>query len=243
MSTLFLIGFFTLLLQLPVSGDIMVKEVRRTESYTMMGRTFPARTESVTTWISEDVIRSKGTKNDMLIRSDEGSIFLIDHEEKVYRKMPDQLFTDSMKKEMEDLPPGMAEKMRNMMKMEVKIEPTNETATINDWSCRKYKQTVKTGMASTVSNLWATKEVDISPELTASFMTAFYQSGPMGNISGNMVSEMKKVEGFVVKSTTSTEMMGTTIESSSEALEVDQNAQPPNKIYELPDGYEEVEWE
>ncbi|MFP4418118.1 MAG: hypothetical protein ACOC4C_04645 [Fibrobacterota bacterium] len=242
MKTMILIGSLILSTFLPLRADMRVQEIRKTEEHTMMGRTVPAKEESVTTWISQQTIRSKGAENDILIRSDDGAIFVIDHKKKEYRKMPDQMYTDSMKKQMEELPPGMADKMKQMMEMKVTIQPTNETATVNGWRSRKYTQTIETEMGTTVTQLWATKQVDIAPELMASFMTAFYKSGPMAQISGNMLSEMEKIDGFVVKSSTTTTIMGTQIESSSEVVDVKENAQPPEGIYELPQDYQQGEW-
>ncbi|MFW5775582.1 MAG: hypothetical protein ACOCW2_04755 [Chitinivibrionales bacterium] len=243
MKTIVVIGCLILSSQTAVRADMMVKEIRRTESYSIMGKTFPAKQESVTTWISKKAIRSKGTENDLLILSDQGTIYVIDHQEKKYRAMPDEMFTDSIKKQMDSVPPGMADKMQDMMKMEVTVTPTDQTTTINDWQCRKYTQTIKTGMGVTRSQLWATEQIDISPERMASFLTAFYKTGPMGKMSGNMVEEMKKIDGFVVKSTTEAEMMGAAIKSSSQVTQVEENASPPQNIYSLPQGYDEGQWE
>jgi len=230
------------LMVMPSSADVFIREKRHTDAFSIMGRTKPAQDQEITYWVGKNRLRSNGPDDGALVLLDENRIVLIDHTKRQYTEIPKDIFEggDSSK----ELPRDMPESAREMMKMEVRVEATGETKRIRDWRCRKYIQRIDMAMGSIVSQLWATEDIDIPPELFARFLAA-YQSRTRRSSAmiGSKVEEMKKVKGFVVKSSTTAHVMNSKIGSTSEVVEVKQDVAAREGTYEVPRGYREVQWQ
>jgi hypothetical protein len=227
----------------PSQADVFIKEKQHTDSFTIMGNTQPAVDQEVSYWIGANRMRSNGPDGGVLVLLDKNRIYLIDHKKKEYTEIPQDVFNTTAGSSTEELPAGMPGLMQDMMKMKVTVQQTGESGAVKKWQCRKYKQTIETGMGNTTSDLWATEEIKVAPELLVKF-AAVYQSrtGQSKELIASMVNEMKKIKGFVVKSNTSAAMMGATIKSTTEAIEVQADASAPAGTYELSPKYKEAKW-
>ena len=231
------------LIALPSQADIFIKEKQHTDPFTVMGNTQPAVDQELTYWIGANRMRSDGPDGGVLVLLDKNQVYLIDHKKKEYTEIPQDVFKAAAGGGTEEMPADMPGFMQDMMKMKVTVQPTDESGAVKNWECRKYQQTIETGMGNTVSELWATEEIKVAPELFAKF-AAVYQSrtGQSKEMIASMVNEMKKVKGFVVKSNTSATMMGATIKSTTEAIEVKADASAPAGTYDLPPKYKHAKW-
>jgi hypothetical protein len=129
--------------------------------------------------------------------------------------------------------------MASMMKMEVTIEPTTETKTINGWNCTKYLQTLKMMGTETVSELWATTDVKIDPGMVTKFFSSFYlKSKAMKNLAAQMQKEYGKIKGFVVYSVTTSSVMGKDSRTTSEMKGMKEAAAPAG-TYDVPAKYKQ----
>jgi hypothetical protein len=140
------------------------------------------------------------------------------------------------------MPAGMPGMFANMMKMEVTIEPTAETKTINKWSCTKYLQTMKMMGTSTTSEMWATEAVKVDPAIIKKFMASFFlKAQSTKDLAAQLMKEYEKIKGFVVYSVTTSTIMGKETRSTSEVREV-KAAAAPSGMYEVPATYTIKKW-
>jgi len=157
----------------------------------------------------------------------------------------DQALADS------NLDPETAESLKGMMQMlfgkndpsqpmvTAVVNPTDETKNIGPWKCRKYIATMNMPMIEAMtSEIWATEDIDIDYE---SIMKA--SMGMAAQFPGfiEAMEEFKKIKGMAVTSTVAMQMMGMQMNITTELIEY-QETQSPAKIYELPEGYTEVEF-
>jgi len=234
---IFLLGFC--LMSTAAQADIYMKQKQHQDETTVRGQTQPAEDRVNEVWITKKGMRSNNAKHSMIMLPDEGKMIMVDRERNRYREMPMNM-GDVMNKGMDDADAeekaafqGM---MGKMMKMEVKVLPTDEKKKIKQWNCRKYLMTMAMFGGTVKTEIWATEDIKIDPALYEK-----YQSGRMFSMPGvqqameEMEKETKKIKGVQVMSFTSSKMMGQTVKSSTELLEYKQTKAPAN-VFSLPDG-------
>ena len=228
-----------LALAVPVQADTFVKQVDNTDAVEMMGQKQPARSDTSTAWYTEDkacMISARG--NAVVYRADKGVMYMIDHNKKTYAEVPLTWLSDAVEEAKEDpeTSQGMGA-MGGMMKFEVKVTPTEETKKVRDWEATKYIVEVDMGVGKMTTNTWATSEVDID----GSAFTAM-NSAQMAIFEdfGEGMEEMEKIEGVPVLSNTEMMMMGTSMTSNYEVIELEEK-EAPEGIYEIPEGYEKTD--
>ncbi|MCP2605047.1 DUF4412 domain-containing protein [Candidatus Aminicenantes bacterium AH-873-B07] len=225
-------GIFTLLSVSFVQGDIFIQSKRHTDSYSMMGKTYPAEELIITQWLSKDKFRNdEGSKKTFIVRLDINKIYYINHEEKTYSVI--DLPIDFSK----ILPPE-AQQMMQMFTMSATVTDTGETRRIGKWNCRKYIMDMQGGMMSMNMEIWTTKDVKIDYDAYEKFSESIMGLNPMFK---NIADEIKKIKGLTIYRESTTTMMGTSIKSTEEVVEIIKKS-PPKGIYELPVGYTEVQF-
>ena len=93
------------------------------------------------------------------------------------------------------------------------------------------------GMGSLTSEIWATTDIKIDQDLYAKFNSAMMAQMP--GVSQNLaeiMKETKKIQGVQVLTSQKTEMMGQTLNSSTELLEYKEGKAPAD-AFTLPSGY------
>ncbi len=224
-----------------VTADIYMSENRHTDGYSIAGKTVEAVDEKVTYWVGEQGMKMESDSQIVLIKPREELVYVMDPIEEKYVEIPFSIFQDgagaSENGESGELPP----EIRDMMRMDISVTPTGKTQTVNGWKAKGYTQKISNSMMTVVSELWATNDLDVDKSVFQKYYTAIYGLRPgMQEMMGNLVEEMKKIDGIVVKSSTTTEVMGTKITSSARITQVEERSAPQG-AYEIPDGYEKEE--
>ncbi len=192
-------------------------------------------------WIAADKLRMDGGNESVLLNASKDSIYLIDNKKKTCTGVDMSIIGNGPAKG-EAMPAGMPGMFANMMKMEVTIEPTTETKTINNWACTKYLQTMKMMGTISTSELWATKDVKVDPAMIRKFMASFFlRSQSTKDLAAQMMKEYEKIKGFVVYSVSTSTIMGKETRSTSEVREVKESSAPAG-TYEVPAKYSMKKW-
>jgi hypothetical protein len=211
-----------------------MKGKQHTDSFTMAGKTEPAKDEETTTWMNDKSLRHNSPEQSVLILFDKSMVYMIDHSKKKYSEIPFSTFeTVTTAAQMDGLP----DFVKDMMKMTIIVEPTTETKTIGSWNCKKYKQTLKNSMMGSESEVWATTDVKLNADLYKKYTTTMlaFASGMMNSL-GDMSKEFQKIQGISVFTKTVSTVMNNQITSTSEITEIKENSAPAG-TYEVPPKY------
>lgn len=229
--TLALISTVTLSLTLSsaFAGEIFMSHKITTDSYKKDKKDGETEVRTSKQWFAGDKLRSDNGDESVLMLLDKDSIYNIDHKKKTYFGY--QASTLGMPVETEaggeQMPAMLSSMMGNMFKMEVTIEPTNETKKIGQWNCTKYNQTLKIMNVTTTTELWATEEVSIDKNLLDKFMASqFMTKSGMQDLAGKMLKEAEKIKGCVVYSKSVTIMGNKRTETIDEVTEIKEQAAP-----------------
>lgn len=237
------IGVAITLMLLPMSAvsDTYMKHKRNTEPFTIMGQSQPATSETIEIWLGATAARtdSADATSTLVVFADE-KLFNIQHDDRSYVEMPLNLekIIDKAQSSLPEDPENsdekdaMREMMSAMMNFKVSLQETDEQQKIGDWQARKYIMTTTTGMGTNTSEIWATEELQAD-------MTGYWQAVngmQAGSGYADMMREMAKIRGVVVKTVNRVQVMGAEVKSTDELVEFATKAAPPG-IYALPKGY------
>jgi uncharacterized protein YcbK (DUF882 family) len=218
----------------PCWADLYIKQKQHTGAFQLMGHTQPAKDEINEMWISGRKSRFDSPEGSTIVDMDKKTMILINHMEKTYSEAPlgqmDGMLGGAAGDDSQQAFQAMA---AALMKTETKVVDTGEKKKIKNWNCRKYQVNMNMAMAQVVSEVWATEDIKIDPELFFAMQNAIAASQPG---MAQTTEEMKKIKGFQVLSTTTTQTMGSTVQSSAEVLEVVTKSAPAN-IFTIPSGY------
>lgn len=230
------LGFLICISLYSLNADIYLKEKQTTIS-----DGDKTQNETSTYWITEDKLKKDSPGQSIIIRLDKNAAYIVNHGKKSYQEISFEEIANAapQTQDMSGLPPMV----QNMMKMKVTIVPQSEKKSIGEWNCNRYDQTIEIAGGTTVSEMWATKDVKVNPELFRKFHTAMFLKSPaMAGIAGNFLEETKKIKGFVVSSKSVTKVMGTQVESSSELTEV-KDDKAPKGTWDIPANYKKESWD
>jgi len=211
-------------------ADLRLRLYVQSDSAKFMGREIPAASDTNTVWMSGDkACWHLGDTASFVLHSEDGMLYMLDHAAKQYSQLPLGEIFGADNPELQQ--------MMAMMKMEVTVTPTDETKKIGDWDCRKYVTTKKMPMAVSTSESWATEDVELDSEAYSRIMTSTMAYFP--NYL-EIVEQYKKISGVIVKETTTVEVMGQQIKSSTELIDVSEEEAPVG-VYSVPEDYKLVE--
>jgi hypothetical protein len=208
-------------------ADIFIKEKEHTDAIAMMGQNQPAKDQIKTTWMTTDKVRSDGPDASVIMRMDQGLLYILQHKQKVYMEVPLNFSAATMPESAGDLG------------IKLTVTPTAEKKKINAWECKKYIMKMEMGGMGfkTDNEIWATEDIKIDPALYSRYSSALMAANPMlASSLHSMMEEMKKIKGVHVLTQTSVQMMGQTMKSSTELIEF-REGKAPDGIFELPAGY------
>lgn len=223
-------------------ADMTMTQVQTTQAMKNGKADGNPKTQASTLWIAADKMRMDGETESVLLMAGKDSVYLIDNKKKTFTGISlTQIANPSGQSQ--EMPPEMAAMMANMMKMEVTIEPTTETKTINTWNCTKYLQTVKMMGTTTTSELWATMDLKVDPAMVKKYFSSFYlMNKSMKNMAAQMQKEYEKVKGFVVYTVSTSAVNGKESRTTSELREMKESAAPAG-TYEIPAKYKLKPWQ
>ena len=221
------------------TADIYMKIKTHTDGFEMMGQKQPAQDLIQEVWMTKDRISTSSKEQASVILLDKKVMYIINHTKKTYMEMPmdfSKMMPDADDAEMK----GM---MQNMMKVKISVTPTEEKKKINKWNCKKYIQKIETFMGPMNMEVWASEDIKIDQNLYLKYASSMFSQMPgMQAYIKEIEKEMKKIKGVTVLSMTDMAVMGQSMKSSTELLEV-KEGKAPAKAFEIPKGYKKTKME
>lgn len=220
------------------AADTKVVKNQHTDGYTVMGQNQPPQDIVVTTWIGENRLQTDQPGSSFIVRLDQQVMYVVDHGERTYSVVKLPIDIDTI------VPPEMAAAMKQMMTFTAAVTPADETEQILGRTARRYDMTMNSQMMEMRSQVWATTEVPFD-------LTTFRRMGEevlrMQPGMAGVLSELRKIEGFNLRQTTSVRMtMAGNVEvRSREEVTSISDAAPPAGAYEPPADYtrRELDWQ
>jgi hypothetical protein len=199
------------------------------------------RTTTVTTYMSGGAFkRSSSDGNDTIIRLDEGKMVMVDNNKKTYSEVTFQemqAVMDQAGAAAQNLPPEAAAAMQKMMggaNTPVSVTKTGAGEPIAGYATEKY--TVTGPMAMEV---WAAPDLKVPPQFYDAIKMRMPRN-PMFDL-GKLYDEMKKINGYPLKQTTSMTMMNVVSKSTMVVTAVDK-APIAKTTFDVPAGYKKVDF-
>jgi hypothetical protein len=147
-------------------------------------------------------------------------MIIISHDEKTYTEVDLPVDLNQL------LPPGMGEQMMEMLKFEVTVTPSEEVKKVGSWDAKRYDLKLSSAMMNMESVLWATKDAPID---FAAYHDLYSNIMSLQPGMDAMMSEMKKIEGYVVAqdAVLTMKMMGeTSMGTTDEVVSIEEMAAP-----------------
>ncbi len=210
---------------------------------------------TATEYMTSHRLRMSDGSSDTIIDAAAGSITHIDHGKKEYSVMTVAELEAAMQAAnaqmkaaqaqaeaaMKDVPPEMRARMQQMMggaaqpMAGLTVTAGAGTRKVAGYDTRAYVMSMGTAMQT---QLWTSTALQ-PPMQPGEMMRLQSLLNPMMKGAGAAVDEFKKIQGLTLASRTSFSMMGRTMESSREAVEVKTTAIPA-VTFALPAGYKQV---
>jgi hypothetical protein len=198
--------------------------------------------------------------NEVIVDFKIGQISTLDAKKKTYyvttradmdalaAKMQEQLNSPEMKKaqeQMKDLPPEARSRMDAMGGMfAVEVQDMGTTRTIAGYTCENWKMTMgqfsRTEECLTSDLKFPAQAWEMYRAFADSMKGMMAAFGPMAAKVAQMQEQLKKMKGFPLANTTTTEIMGHKTVIASEVIEVKQGSIPAS-AWEIPSGYTKVD--
>jgi hypothetical protein len=212
------------------TADTKVVQATHQDGFSIMGQTQPAKDERQTMFIGDDRMRLDQGSTSILIRLDEKTMYILDHDAETASTIDLPIDIAKM------LPAGMADQMMKMMTFEVEVTPLEETREIGPWTAKRWEVTMKSPMVTVDSVYWATQDTDVDLD---AFQRLFDNVAALQPGMGEVIDKLKAIDGFVVAqegSTTMSTMGGTAVKTSQETVSIEE-VEPPPGTYEPPPDY------
>jgi len=231
MKKIILIMVISLFLFTFVSADVYVKTKTHTDAMEIMGQKQPAKDEVVEQWIGNNIYSNITSKQTMIIDMGKKMVYILLHSDKTYVET-------TLPLDMKKLLPAQAAQMMSMMKLTLKINPTNETKVINKWKCVGYDMDMSMMMMSMKSKIWVTKDVPFDwKKFQDKFgIESFKATMASMQIGDDVINEMKKIQGFQVKTDMTMTIMGQSVKITSDVIEIAKRSAPAS-AYTIPADY------
>jgi hypothetical protein len=201
---------------------------------------------------SEKMRTTSGEGAEAIFDFASGNITMINHKNKEYSVMTRQEMealaahldaqTKKMEEQMASMPPAVREKMAGMVGgsgANVKVQKGTGGRTIAGYSCQNWIVTMGESMrqeACVTSDLqMPAAAIDGQKKLFGSM-----GAGPMGKMMTAMLEKFKEMNGFPLSSNVTMKIMGKSMNSTSEVVEVKKGAIPAS-AFDLPGGYKKVD--
>ncbi len=128
-----------------------------------------------------------------------------------------------MQQQMASMPPAMREKMEQMMGGGASAVTVAKGGTrqVAGYTCQDYTLAMGQAMTTKICATTALQyPMDYRKYQALAGSAAAMANNPLFKGMGKMVDEMKKIEGFTIAESTSVKMMGRSMDSSKEAVEI-----------------------
>lgn len=226
-----LAGCAALLAAAPAAADRLLTLKSHTDAMEMMGQKTPAQDETYFFWFGGDAIRHDTGKVSTILRFDQKKMFWISHEDKTYSAI--DLPIDFKKL----VPPEMApmmEQMATMMGGSAKVAPTDKAGSFGGFDCKFYRVDVNMSMMNLGMDMCLSDKMPVDYTRYKSMIESQAALLP----STQWMKDLAKLDGFPVRTDTTTSMMGKSFKSWQELVSSEEKAAPAG-TYEPPAGYKE----
>ena len=218
------IVFTVMAAQLSLAGVKIVQEAVTT----MNGKEQEQSSGEMTAYYTEDKLRMEDAQGKITImRLDTGTMWSLDPESKTYTEQTVEQMTEQMK--------GMPE---SMMNIEMEVEKTDETETINDYKCKKIIVKMKIMGMTVTMEIWATTDIKPDPVLLKFSEKAnkVFESIPMLKSTFGAFKEVFDENSFPIKTVTKSNMFGMNTENVSTVTSVS-TEDFDDALFDIPEDY------
>ena len=218
--------------------------------------------ETATSYISSDHLRiSQPDGNEVIFDLKSGDMTVIDSRKKTYyvvtRKdmddmaamMKEQMNSPEMKKaqeQMKNLPPEQQKRMQEMMggMFTASVEKIGTSRTIAGYHCDNWSVTIgqfsRSEQCVTTELKFPEQSWERYKSYADSMRSMMAAMGPMAKGMESMSEEMKKMKGFPLANTSTTNVMGHKSVTTSEVTAIKSGAIPAT-AWDIPSGYQKVD--
>jgi len=215
-----------------------------------------------TSYYSSEKMRTGDAATETIVEYAAGKIVTIDHKKKEYSEITlaemeaamkeaaakMEQANAQMKEQMAAMPPAVREKMEQMMGGAASSVTVTKGGTrqVAGYTCQDYVvamgQTLTTKVCATTALQFPAPNVDYRKFASFAGAGAAMANNPMLKSMGKMADEMKKIEGFTIAESTSMKMMGRSMDSSKEAVEIKKGPIPASAfdVAQIAKGYKKV---
>jgi hypothetical protein len=211
-------------------ADHLIKGIKHTDAFSMMGQSQPEKDEETTTWLGNDKMRQDVGDVTTLIRLDNNKMYIINHADKTYSEI-------NLPFNLEEMMPPEAKQMLAAMDISSNITDTGETQTINSWNCKKYLVEISVSMMGMdmpiQMDMWTSKDLGVNLKEFKELYTKTLAANPMFQ---DFIQDFDKMDGYPVLTEFTMDVMGAQQKYREEVTSVEKTA-APSGTYDLPEGY------
>ncbi len=215
-----------------------------------------------TSYYSSEKMRTGDATSETIVEYGPGKITSIDHKKKEYSEITlaemeaamkeaaakMEAANAQMKEQMANMPPAVREKMEQMMGGAAGAVTVTKGGTrqVAGYTCQDYVVAMGTAMTTKICATTALQfpaaNVDYTKYASFAGSAAAMANNPMFKSMGKMVEEMKKIQGLSIAESTSLKMMGKSMDSSKEAVEIKKGPIPASAfdVAAIAPGYKKV---
>ena len=215
-----------------------------------------------TSYYSSEKMRTGRGESETIFEYASGKITSIDHKKKEYSEITlaemeaamkaasakMEQANAQMKQQMASMPPAVREKMEQMMGGAAGAVTVTKGGSrqVAGYTCQDYTVSMGAAMTNKVCATTALQfpapNVDYRKFASFAGMGAAMANNPMFQNMGKLAEEMKKIEGFTIAESTSVQMMGRSMDSSKEAVEIKKGPIPASAfdVATIAKGYKKV---
>jgi hypothetical protein len=212
------------------AADVFVKVKTHSDALTVGGQSRPASDGTTEQWYGPGKTAQSSGDTGFIVDLDKSMAYMINHRSKSY--VPLAVPIDIVKV----LPPEVAQQAA-MMQMSATVTPTSETKTIGAWPCTGYDVALTMMGTAMKLRVWATTDVPASLLEYSAKVTPVFLQGQMRLTDGSL-KEFAKIKGFQVATELTADIMGASMRTTTEVVEIVEKAAPPG-TYDPPAGYAE----
>jgi hypothetical protein len=215
-----------------------------------------------TSYYSSEKMRTGDAQAETIVEYGPGKITTIDHKKKEYSettlaemeaamkeaaaKM--EAASAQMKEQMANMPPAVREKMEKMMGGAAGAVTVTKGGTrqVAGYTCQDYVvamgESMTTKICATTALQFPAPNVDYTKFASFAGSATAMANNPMFKSMGKMIEEMKKIQGLSIAESTSLKMMGKSMDSSKEAVEIKKGPIPASAfdVAAIAPGYKKV---
>jgi hypothetical protein len=233
------------------------------EDLTIVSKTTgPGGAGTSTSYYSSEKMRTGDAESETIVEYAAGKITSINHKKKEYSEITLAEMEAAMKaaqakmeqanaqmeQQMASMPPAMRERMQQMMGGVASSVTVTKGGTrqVAGYTCQDYTmamgQAMTTKVCATTALKFPAPNVDYRKFASFAGAGAAMANNPMFKGMGKMVDEMKKIEGFTIAEATSMKVMGRSMDSSKEAVEIKKGPIPASAfdVAQVAKGYKKV---